>query len=68
MKEGQMGVNRGQELPNIDYPSTTPTPTHLNPRKSFLWPEHLVHIYSKQKEINYISPSNITASVEIRPP
>ena len=64
--------DRGQELPNIDYPSTTPTPTptptHLNPRKSLLWPEHWVHIYSKQKGINYISPSNIIASVEIRPP
>ena len=30
--------------------------------------EHWVEIYSNQKEINYISPSNIRASVETRPP
>ena len=30
--------------------------------------EHRVQIYSNQKEIKYISPSNIRASVEIRPP
>ena len=56
----------------MGYPSTTPTPTptptHFNPRKSFLWPENWVHITPKKREIIYISPSNITASVEIRPP
>jgi len=30
--------------------------------------EHWVQIYSNQKEINYISPSNIKASVETHPP
>ena len=30
--------------------------------------EHWVQIYSNRKEINYISPSNIRASVETRPP
>ena len=30
--------------------------------------EHWAQIYSNQKEINYISPSNIRASVETRPP
>ena len=30
--------------------------------------EHWVEIYSNQKEINYISPFNITASVETLPP
>ena len=29
--------------------------------------EHWVQIYSNQKEINYISPFNIKASVETRP-
>ena len=31
-------------------------------------PEDWVKIYSNQKEINYISPSNIRASVENGPP
>ena len=30
--------------------------------------EDWVEIYSNQKTINYISPSNLTASVETRPP
>ena len=30
--------------------------------------EHWVQIYSNQKEIKYISQSNIRASVETRPP
>ena len=30
--------------------------------------EHWVEIYSNQKEINYISPSGIRASVESHPP
>ena len=41
---------------------------HLNPRKSLLIKELWVEIYSNQKAINYISPSNIRASVETRPP
>ena len=41
---------------------------HLNPRKSFFIKEHWVEIYSNQRAINYISPSNIRASVETRPP
>ena len=41
---------------------------HLNPPKSFLIKQHLVEIYSNQKAINYISASNIRASVETRPP
>ena len=40
----------------------------LNPSKSFLTTEHWVQIYSNQKEIKYISHSNIRASVETRPP
>lgn len=35
-----------------------------NPKKSFFMTEHRVQIYSNQKEINYISPSSIRASVE----
>ena len=42
--------------------------SHLNPRNSFFIKEHWVEIYSYQKAINYISPSNIRASVESRPP
>ena len=30
--------------------------------------EHWVEMYSNQKEINYVSPSNIRASVETHPP
>ena len=56
-----------QDLWNIAYPSLT-TPTPLNARKSFLMTEHWVEIYSNQKDINYISPSNIRASVETRLP
>ena len=41
---------------------------HLNPRKCFLIKEYWVEIYSNQKAINYISPSNIGAGVETRPP
>ena len=41
---------------------------HLNPPKSFLIKQHLVEIYFNQKAINYISASNIRASVETRPP
>ena len=41
---------------------------HLNPRNSFLIKEDWVEIYCNQKTINYISPSNLTASVETRPP
>ena len=41
---------------------------HLNPRKSLLIKELWVEIYSNQKAINYISPSNIRASVETGPP
>ena len=32
---------------------------HLHPRRSFLMPEDWVQIYFNQKDINYISPSNI---------
>ena len=39
-----------------------------NLRKSFLTTEQWVQIYSNQKEIKYISPSNIRASVENHPP
>ena len=44
--------------------------SHLNPERSFS-PKNWVQIYSNQKEIKYISPSNIShirASVESRPP
>ena len=41
---------------------------HLNPRRSFLNQEHRVQIFPDQKESKYISPSNIRASVETRPP
>ena len=41
---------------------------HLNPRSSFLIKEDWVEIYSNQKTINCISPSNLRASVETRPP
>ena len=41
---------------------------HLNPRKPFLIKKLWVDIYSNQKAINYISPSNTRASVETRPP
>ena len=41
---------------------------HLHPRRSFLMPEDWVQIYFNQKDINYISPSNIRASVETRSP
>ena len=44
------------------------TNLHLNHRNSFSIKEHWVEIYSHQKAINYISPSNIKASVETRPP
>ena len=39
-------------------------PLHLNPKRSLLTPEHWVQIYSNQKEIKHISPSNIRADVE----
>ena len=63
---GSKGVNTGPMkhwLPflNTDQP-------HLNPRTSFLTTEHWLQIYSNQKEIKYISHSNIRASVETRPP
>lgn len=41
---------------------------HLNHRNSFSIKEHWVEIYSNQKVINYISPSNLRASVETHPP
>ena len=40
---------------------------YLNSRRFFLKQEHRVQIFSDQKEIKYISPSNIRASVETRP-
>ena len=39
-----------------------------NLRTSFLTTEQWVQIYSNQKEIKYISPSNSRASVETHPP
>ena len=39
-----------------------------NLRKSFLTTEQWVQIYSNQKEIKYISPSNTRGSVETHPP
>ena len=43
--------------------------THVGgSRKSILMTEHWVEKYSNQKEINYVSPSNIRASVETCPP
>ena len=39
-----------------------------NLRKSFLMTEQWVQVYSNQKEMKYISPSNIRANVETRPP
>ena len=44
------------------------TNPHLNHRNSFSIKEHWVEIYSHQKAINYISPSNLRASVETHPP
>ena len=38
------------------------------PENPFLTTDHWVQIYSNQKEIKYISHSNIRASVETRPP
>ena len=40
----------------------------LHPENPFLTTEHWVQIYSNQKEINYILPFNIRASVETCPP
>ena len=41
----------------------------LNNKYFFLQlPEHWVKIYSNQKAITYISPSNMKTSVETRPP
>ena len=40
---------------------------YLNSRRFFLKQEHRVQIFSDQKEIKYISPSNIRASVETHP-
>ena len=58
-----VGVNRG---PIRHWPS------FLNNTNPNLIPEnptaHWVQIYSNQKEINYISHSNIRASVATRPP
>ena len=56
-----MGWTR--DLWNIRYPSLT-TSTPYKSQK-ILFP---TEIYSNQKEIKYISPSNIRASVETRPP
>ena len=60
---GSTRVNRG---PMKHWPSS------LNNTNPNLIPEnptaHWVQIYSNQKEINYISHSNIRASVETRPP
>ena len=47
------------------YDSSRQQP-HLHPRRSFLMPEDWVQIYFNQKDINYISASNIRASVETR--
>ena len=41
---------------------------HLHPRRSFLMPEDWVQICFNQKDINYISPSNIRACVETHSP
>ena len=60
-----MGWTRN--LWNIGYPSLT-TPTPFKSQKFLLTTEHWVQIYSNQKEIKYISHSNIRASVETRPP
>ena len=40
---------------------------HLNPT-SYLKPGHSVQAYSNQKEIEYISASNVTATLETHPP
>ena len=40
------------------YDSSRQQP-HLHPRRSFLMPEDWVQIYFNQKDINYMSPSNI---------
>ena len=60
-----MGWTR--DLWNIGYPSLT-TPTPFKSQKIFFHKEHWVEIYSNQRAINYVSPSNIRASVETRPP
>ena len=60
-----MGWTRN--LWNIGYPSLT-TPTPFKSQKLLFNHEDWVEIYSNQKTINYISPSNLTASVETRPP
>ena len=48
--------------------SSFDTKPHLKPTKSFFMTEHWVQIYSNQREIKYISHSNIRASVETHPP
>ena len=60
-----MGWTR--DLWNIGYPSLT-TPTSFYSQKIlFNGKEQWVQTYSNKKEINFISPSNIRASVENRP-
>ena len=60
MLKGQMGWTR--DLRNTGYPSLT------TPERQTLKTEHWIQIYSNQKDINYISPSNIRVSAETRPP
>ena len=60
-----MGWTRN--LWNIGYRSLT-TPTSFKSHKLLFNKRGLGWIYSNQKTINYIPPSNLRASVETRPP
>ena len=65
MQEGQMGWTRN--LWNIGYPSLT-TPTPFKSQKLLFNKRALGWNLPNQKAINYISPFNLRASVETRPP
>ena len=65
MKDDQIGWTR--HLHNFAYAALIQQQLHLNPT-SYLKPGHSGQVYSNQKEIEYISASNITATVETHPP
>ena len=60
MKDDQIGWTR--HLHNFAYAALIQQQPHLNPT-SYLKPGHSVQVYSNQKEIEYISSSNITATL-----
>ena len=66
MKDDQIG--RTRHLQNFAYNAASiQQQPHLNPT-SYLKPGHSVQVYSNQKEIEYISAPNVTATVETHPP